>query len=408
VVILLAATLLVLLNVPGRYVPYVDFEGSRYSVNEQIGHGWPWLYLTRDEWPASGTWNMPEPNSVWSLLEDVVKFKPLILALDVAVACVLFMVTAVGFEWWRRQRSRVLQVRLTDLLGGTAAIAIVVAYSLSMVREFKQERETMRDLGYLQLEYDPGEHTPAWVSGWARGGPAWARPFLGQHDPKCFDRVVQVNVHDDGTLFEHLAALRHLRVVNMDGRNPEWNRNQIAVLAGLHHLEALQLPYWPDRLKNNGTLDYAPGDAEFARTLGPLEMLPRLRALNVEDSLFGNQCAAVISRFSHLCFLKLRATQLNDDGLEHIAKIGTLEELDLEWTSVTDAGIRHLTQLIELRELNLDRTSVHGPGLAHLTNLTKLRLIELPHEVDRAAVKNLQRRMPQLKIVLAGEQFHLE
>jgi hypothetical protein len=429
---LLAAAVLFLLNVPGQYVQYVDFDGgfsSRPSVEERIAHGWPALYLARDEWPAAGTVNVPEQSSVWSLFENVLQFKPLVLAADVAVTCVLLMVTGVAFEYWRRQRARVFQVRLTEMLVGTAAIAIVFAYLLSVVREFEHEQAIMRDLGYRPIEYDPAEYTPAWVSGWARRGPAWARPFLGQYDPKCFDRVVEVAVHEDGRLLEHLPSLRHLRVVHVDGARPEWKRDQIGVLAELHYLEALSLPYWPDRLKNN-TSNYAQGDAEFARTLGPLAALARLRALNVEDSLFGNQCAAAISGLRQLRVLNLRGTQLNDDGLAHIAKIGTLERLDLELTRVTDEGIRHLAslsklkmlnlpgpitdkclpylaQLPELRELNLDSASIDGSGLAHLTKLTKLELVYLPFGVDRAAVVNLQRRLPELAIMVDGEEFRL-
>jgi hypothetical protein len=97
VAVLLGATTLFFVNVPGQLTPYVEFDGQeKYSVefhvNERIEHGWPWCYLRRDIFPSSWNWNsntVPEPVSVWALTEEVTEFRSLPLLADIAVGIVV-------------------------------------------------------------------------------------------------------------------------------------------------------------------------------------------------------------------------------------------------------------------------------------------------------------------------------
>jgi hypothetical protein len=54
--LLLAAAVLILLNIPGQYVPHVGMPldddhltGDNRMVRERLEHGWPFKYLIRDD-----------------------------------------------------------------------------------------------------------------------------------------------------------------------------------------------------------------------------------------------------------------------------------------------------------------------------------------------------------------------
>jgi internalin A len=68
---------------------------------------------------------------------------------------------------------------------------------------------------------------------------------------------------------------------------------------------------------------------------------------------------------------------VTDAGLEPIASLKRLEELNLGGTKITDLGLAKLKGLIELRSLDLSRTQVTGKGLENLAGLSKLTSLSL-------------------------------
>jgi hypothetical protein len=67
--------------------------------------------------------------------------------------------------------------------------------------------------------------------------------------------------------------------------------------------------------------------------------------------------------------------------------------------------VEHLCKLANLRRLNLDSTEITGDSLYKLAELPLLEYLVLPESVSRQAVHDLQRRMPKLKIDVAGKLF---
>ncbi|MBC8868787.1 MAG: hypothetical protein H8E44_05190 [Planctomycetes bacterium] len=63
---------------------------------------------------------------------------------------------------------------------------------------------------------------------------------------------------------------------------------------------------------------------------------------------------------------------LDDEFLKTIARIDTLESIDLSCSGVTDAGLKTLAQLKNLRSVNLERTTLTCDGLKHLGTLHHL------------------------------------
>ena len=69
----------------------------------------------------------------------------------------------------------------------------------------------------------------------------------------------------------------------------------------------------------------------------------------------------------------LKRVAVTDAGLEPLAGMSTIEELDLSETAVTDAGLKAIAKLPVLKTLNLFGTSVTDVGLAHLKSVKTLR-----------------------------------
>ena len=124
----------------------------------------------------------------------------------------------------------------------------------------------------------------------------------------------------------------------------------------------------------------------------------------------------------------LSGTDLNDDGLVHVAKITKLTWLNLRGTKITDAGLAHLAGLTDLKRLHLEKTEIGDEGLKHLAGLSNLEYLNLygtkvtDAGLDQIAnlknlkkvylwqsgateegVKKLQEKLPELEIVLGAK-----
>ena len=73
--------------------------------------------------------------------------------------------------------------------------------------------------------------------------------------------------------------------------------------------------------------------------------------------------------------LDLANCSIQGNGLQHIAALVGLRELNLTLTPVTDDGLRHLAGLTELRALGLASSQCTGTGFAHLKALRKLESV---------------------------------
>lgn len=86
--------------------------------------------------------------------------------------------------------------------------------------------------------------------------------------------------------------------------------------------------------------------------------------------------------------LRLAVNQKVDDAAlaEHVAKLTSLQSLNLDATRVTDAGLAHLAPLTNLRRLDLGSLKgITGEGMAHLAALSELESLSLQQSgiVDR-------------------------
>ena len=79
-----------------------------------------------------------------------------------------------------------------------------------------------------------------------------------------------------------------------------------------------------------------------------------------------------ISNVTTLRKLDLANCAIQGEGLQHLAKLTSLRELNLTLTPVSDDALKHIGGLTELRILGLASTQCNGTGFAHLKALHKL------------------------------------
>ena len=221
VVLVAAAAVLFLLNVPGQYTVHIDpvrpatwRAPSKHA--ERIEHGWPWTYLVRTDRryddQASG---QSRSTRIWSLTEERVAFWPGELAKNVVAACGVLIACLAGWEYWRRQRRRIWQLHITDVFVITALVATALWYGLKTKREFEREIIALRHLG-IAVEDDGALTAGTWnleEYGFrrSRGGPSWLRELLRKKFPHWWDRTVAHNVKLRGANLADLRACKCFR-----------------------------------------------------------------------------------------------------------------------------------------------------------------------------------------------------
>ena|SRR5579871_2361528 len=92
--------------------------------------------------------------------------------------------------------------------------------------------------------------------------------------------------------------------------------------------------------------------------------------------------------------------ETSDEDLPMVARLTTLEYLDLTHSAITDAGLIHLKRLLDLQKLDISYTAVTDAGLAQLAEFKKLNVLDVRGtRVTRAAVAKLKRERAGLKVL---------
>ena len=152
------------------------------------------------------------------------------------------------------------------------------------------------------------------------------------------------------------------RVTGVDLRATWVTDSDLPQLAGLPHLAHLDLSL--TRITDHGLqqLKNAPGVVE----------LNLYYAEQITD-----EGMAAVKGWQKLKRLNLRGTKVTDTTLEHLAKVATLEALDIGFAQVTDVGLDRLTSLPNLRELVLGGNKLTDTGLQALRQLPGLTALSL-------------------------------
>jgi hypothetical protein len=119
-------------------------------------------------------------------------------------------------------------------------------------------------------------------------------------------------------------------------------------------------------------------------------------AVRFDDQRATDATLAVLAKLPSIERLDVHRCPITDEGLAHLAGLTALKELNLSDCEFTDAGLSLLSGLTNLEQLNLassfgDSPQIKGPGLAALAGMTKLQVLVLDKNlVDDAALEHLK------------------
>lgn len=100
--------------------------------------------------------------------------------------------------------------------------------------------------------------------------------------------------------------------------------------------------------------------------LAQLARIPSIQELDLSGVQIQDQDLASLAALKNLAVLHLENTPITDAGLPHLGKLEKLSYLNLFGTAVTDAGLGHLTALKHLKSLYVAGTKVTARGVAEL------------------------------------------
>lgn len=167
-------------------------------------------------------------------------------------------------------------------------------------------------------------------------------------------------------------------------------------LAGLTGLTALRLasPYYDTDF---GTRNFGSGVAD--RGLEILAGMAGLEELDLWGTRLAGPALRHVEKMTRLTSLNLGYTFVSGARLRHLRPCAALRRLNLSFTRTFDADLAHLSGLTQLEHLDLAATRITDAGLAHLRGLKSLRSLDLTGtRIGLPAVQELQQAIPELKV----------
>lgn len=223
---------------------------------------------------------------------------------------------------------------------------------------------------------------------------------LGLEQLKPLDNITDLNLYfcehvTDGGV-AHLKGWKKLQRLNL--RGTKITDTSLEHLSTMTSLVALDVGF--AMITNDG--------------LAQLSGLSNLRELMIGGNKLSDSGMQFLKSLPGLTKLDLGGAQrtdsglwsvtITDEGLDAVATLAHLRELNLDGTKISDLGLAKLKGLAELRSLNLGRTQISTQGLKNLTGLKNLETLILykDKKIDDSAVPVLK-SMPQLQFVDLAE-----
>lgn len=377
--IILTMGVLAIVEIPGRRTGLTSYE-----------HGWPFVYMARDyksdstfssqsrkksndwqffylgppKWLQSSpdnaiddplSWNVEEKMNPWSVAYSI-SFNKLACGVDALLA--FAAVAALGFavQWRAAARRRKLgyrpfQFRLQTLFVAAVVVSLAAAKVAGWNREYRAEQQALRNLGDRV-----SSRTSRWIP------PNWLPESLIKATPlaESFNRV------------EEIGILVSPRVDSV-----------VSELAPMTRLKGL----WFQSV--NGLTDT--GAAKLSE-------LSNLESLSIGDYGFSGYADVVLgplAGLSHLNSLTLTRTNLTDDGLARLGSLPALSELHLEEPGITAGGVKRLAENSRLKRLWVDGFEIDDDAIEALNRVQSLEEIKIGrttcHQIDLRGLPKLSK-----------------
>ncbi len=139
--------------------------------------------------------------------------------------------------------------------------------------------------------------------------------------------------------------------------------------------------------------------------VGQVVKREQIESLSLSGTSIDDDAAALLSKLPKLRKLDVTRTQLTDEGLKLISGLNQLEELSIGNEAITNAGIAEVSRLPRLKSLMIDQACGDGVDNDCLESVKTIKTLEklilLDRRFDRGALKHLS-AMRQLKELWVG------
>lgn len=186
---------------------------------------------------------------------------------------------------------------------------------------------------------------------------------------------------------KHLAALTQLQTLDLACTNAALGLKYLVALTHLHTLKLQQVKLTDESLASCALfpalqdLDLAFNNDITAAGVASLAPLKNLRRLclggcsGIREDVF-----ATLAQLPCLLDLSLRGVNcFTDESATHIAKLQTLQKLDLDYTNITDEYAQGLAGCTALQTLSLAGTGISDAALSSLSGHLSLEELDLSH-----------------------------
>jgi hypothetical protein len=183
----------------------------------------------------------------------------------------------------------------------------------------------------------------------------------------------------------HIGNCKNLRLLSFEwGHIPD---DCLGPLARLTKLEELHL-----------------SDSPVSSGVQVVKHMTRMKYLNLEETLVGDDELKVIAGLEHLETLFVRSPNITDAGVGHLAGCARIETLSADSPQVTPNGLKQLARLPRLRTLYLWERPINAATLESLKTIETLeKLVGNGKGISRAARKKLEGELPQCEFVWMGD-----
>jgi Leucine Rich repeat len=224
---------------------------------------------------------------------------------------------------------------------------------------------------------------------WLKALPTMSRSAIGpKNEPDCFRQLT-------------VADLRALKELHLGGHLVKDGKNQKEHIeipaADFRHLTALPALEKLDLIEN-GVGDEA---------LAPIGKISTLTTLVLGDHQLTDAGLKHLTGLKKLTHLSLcwpdqkHGGKISDPGMEEVAKLTSLESLDLRATQVTDTGLSKLLMLPKLQTLLLNNTGITDVGLLSLAKIKTLQKVSVFNckQLTPKGIAEFKKLLPDCQVV---------
>jgi Leucine-rich repeat (LRR) protein len=237
------------------------------------------------------------------------------------------------------------------------------------------------------------------------GAPVRDADLIHLHGAK---QLREITLDGDGITdkaFEHLAKLEGLETIGIGGKITRHAMPWIVRCKNLRVL-GIDLPDLQDedveefkKCPRLETLLLGSSTALSPRGIAQLGRLTGLKTLKLGKHIqVDDEALEGIANLETLETLDISTSRITDQGLQHVAKLPALTRLEITRSEITDAGFIAFRSLKNLEYLKIFGGEINGEGLVHLENLDQLKELVLPGTVDNAPVIKFMAKQPEMFI----------